>query len=166
MLRPRPTTKRLMNWHGLGIGCLLLAACGTSPSTSGDDPGGGPSGPGGPAVEAGTAYDGSDDPTDASTIDAHADGGSDAATSWRCGHGTFTQADAVTACAAPNNYLDGPGAAARYCDGATISGGSWEVFCSAGPLLVKLHLDGLTGTATHSGCMGFTERKVQSAWSE
>ena len=159
-----------MSLKVLAIGSVLLVACGTSGASSGGDPGAGVDS-GGAGADGGDVADGGapgkdGGPTDAA-VDAKADGGSDASTSWRCGHGTFTQADAVTACAVPNMYLDnGPGAAVRYCDGARVTGGTWEVWCSAGPLLVTLHVDGLTGTDTHSGCMGFTGRKVQSAWSE
>ncbi len=163
-----PSTKRPMSLKlVLGIGSLLVVACGASGASSGDDSGA-PVDSGG-AVPDGGAPPGNDDagPKDASAIDATADGGSDAGTSWRCGHGTFTQTDAATACAVPNMYLDnGPGAAVRYCDGANLTGGTWEVWCSGGPLLVKLHIDGLTGTDTHSGCMGFTGRKVLYAWSQ
>ena len=156
-----------MTRRGLRVGFFLsIVACSSVPAAeapASDDAGAAAPSSGGPRGDSGAA------PDDASSSpDTGKDAGADAAaSSWRCGHGTFTQADSVAACALPNLYLDsGPGAAPRYCDGATITGGSWEVWCSSGNLLVKLHVDGLTGTSSHAGCAGLTERKVYSAWAQ
>lgn len=156
-----------MNCWVPSVGFSLLVACSASPPSSSDDSGA-PEADAGGAAEAGpsdrdasVAWDAS--PILDATTDARADGGA----ARRCGHGTFTQADALLACAVPNTYLDSglPGEQTRRCDGATITGGSWEVWCSSGPLLVKLHLDGLTATGAYGGCGGFTEIKVWSGWS-
>jgi hypothetical protein len=157
-----------MNWRVLGVGLCFLVACSSSPSSSSSEDPAAPATDAGGAVEGGPAGRDAEAPTDGSVaLDGATDAGADGGTAKRCGHGTFTQAEAIVACEAPNLYLDsGPGAQPRYCDGATISGGSWEVWCSSGPLLVKLHLDGLTATTARSGCMGFTETKVASGWSQ
>ena len=149
-----------MNLRSLVLGFSLLACSSTpaadDPGTEGKDAGGATAEGGSPRDDGGSV-----------TTDAAVDAGSDAGTSWRCGHGSFTQADAVIACAVPNMYLDnGPGAAARACDAATISGGTWEVRCSSGPLLVEVQFECITGTGSQVGCMGSTQQKVVSAWSQ
>jgi hypothetical protein len=49
----------------------------------------------------------------------------------RCGHGSFTQADAKTACAVPSFALDQGQMAVRSCNAVTLSGGVWEVWCGS-----------------------------------
>jgi hypothetical protein len=65
----------------------------------------------------------------------------------RCGHGSFTPAEAATACAVPSFVLDQVQMVARSCSSVTLSGGQWEAWCgptaATQPPYVRVEYDGL-----------------------
>lgn len=114
---------------------------------------------GAPAKDA--ALDSATSPKDAGALGPQPPSGSTP-----CGSGTFTQAQAFAACQTPSVALDTMNPTERHCDAVTITGGSWQAWCSSGPVYVWAELEGVTSTGAWKPCKGTTEMMPSHGWIE
>lgn len=156
---------------------FVAAACSSSSSS---ESGGGGADPAGSNVGSSTGGSDGGEPGDAGSDgapakdvaldgatpskDAGALGPQPPAGSTLCGSGTFTQAQALTACQAPSVVLDTMNPTERHCDAVTITGGSWQAWCSTGPVYVWAELEGLETTGAWKACNGTTEMMPSHGW--
>jgi hypothetical protein len=99
-------------------------------------------------VDASTPMDSTTVPNDVSSHDAGSWSNAAPPPGYtRCGHGSFTQAEAATACAVPSVVLDQVQRVTRSCSSVTLSGGQWEAWCgptaATQPPYVRVEYDGL-----------------------
>ena len=129
---------------------------------------------GSPRDGAAAAFDlssvGAEDLVTASQADANPDAAADPLAphppkgATLCGHGMATAAEAAKACAEPSFALDQAQKLARRCDGAKVTGVSWEVYCSGGGVYLWVRYHQLQANARYPGCMGFLSDQLTYGW--